>query len=124
MKITREEVERVAQLAHLELSPKEAEMYQGQLDAILTYIDKLKQLDVSKVEPMYQVHFDGSGHTNPFRTQSYGADTHTHPDGTVESAHSELRNDELRPCGTAEALFGQSSGAAKPFFRVPKVIER
>ena len=55
MKITREEVLRVAQLAHLELSPEEVEMYRGQLDEILAYIGKLEQLDVSNIEPMTQL---------------------------------------------------------------------
>ena len=55
MKISREEVIRVAELAHLELSPEEIDTYRGQLDEILSYIDKLKELDVTSVEPMAQV---------------------------------------------------------------------
>lgn len=104
MKITREDVLRVAELAHLELSGDEAEMYRGQLDSVLTYIDKLKTLDVSRAEPMAQVTFNTG-----LQTQ------HEHP---------ELRDDALQPCGTAADLFGQAPDAAKPFFRVPKVIDR
>ena len=52
MKISREDVLRVAELAHLGLSPEEVEKFQAQLDGILNYIDKLNQLDVSQVEPM------------------------------------------------------------------------
>ena len=46
MKISRENVLRVAELAYLELTPEEIETYQGQLDGILTYIEKLNELDV------------------------------------------------------------------------------
>ena len=45
---------RVAELAHLDLTPEEVETYQGQLDGILNYIEKLNELDVSEVEPMAQ----------------------------------------------------------------------
>ena len=55
MKISREDVLRVAQLAHLELAPEEVETYRGQLDEILSYIGKLQELDVSNVEPMTQM---------------------------------------------------------------------
>src|ERR1700680_2364119 len=55
MKISREEVLRVAELAHLELTESEVETYRGQLDAILAYSEKLNELDTSAVEPMAQV---------------------------------------------------------------------
>ena len=74
MKISREDVLRVAELAHLELSPEEIETYRGQLDEILTYIDKLKELDVANVEPMAQVLF--TSHATPAEekraTRSFG----------------------------------------------------
>jgi aspartyl-tRNA(Asn)/glutamyl-tRNA(Gln) amidotransferase subunit C len=101
MKISREDVLRVAELAHLELSPEEVETYVGQLDEILTYIDKLKELDVTKVEPMAQVLFPQSG-----------------------DAHPELREDTPRPCDVADAVLSRAPDAEKPFFRVPRVIER
>ena len=49
--ITRDEVLHVARLARLELSDTEIERMREQLDAILTYIDRLKALDVTGVEP-------------------------------------------------------------------------
>ena len=106
MKISREEVLRVAELAHLELSPGEIETYRGQLDEILTYVDKLKELDVANVEPMAQVLFTPAG-----------------ADGVI-SFHPELREDVLRRSDVADAVLSQAPEAAKPFFRVPKVIER
>jgi aspartyl/glutamyl-tRNA(Asn/Gln) amidotransferase C subunit len=48
-------VERVAELAYLDLSEAELENYRNQLDDILEYIGKLDELDTSRVEPMAQV---------------------------------------------------------------------
>ena len=51
MKITIDEVNYVAALARLELKPKEAEAMAGQLDKILSYVDKLNEIDTSQTEP-------------------------------------------------------------------------
>jgi aspartyl-tRNA(Asn)/glutamyl-tRNA(Gln) amidotransferase subunit C len=104
MKISREEVLRIAELAHLGLSAEEVDTYRGQLDGILSYIDKLKQIDISNVEPMAQVLHAGAG-----------------PD---KDAHPELRNDTLLPCDIADGVLAAAPDAEKPFFRVPKVITR
>ncbi|MFQ5456997.1 MAG: Asp-tRNA(Asn)/Glu-tRNA(Gln) amidotransferase subunit GatC [Myxococcota bacterium] len=55
MKITREEVLHVATLARLRLSEEEVETYARQLDAILSYVDKLEELDTKDIEPMAHV---------------------------------------------------------------------
>lgn len=52
-KITLEEVLHVARLARLELTPDEAKQMQGQMDAILGYIDELDELDLSDVPPTF-----------------------------------------------------------------------
>jgi aspartyl-tRNA(Asn)/glutamyl-tRNA(Gln) amidotransferase subunit C len=101
LKISREDVLRVAELAHLELTPEEIELYLGQLDEILAYVDKLQKLDVANVEPMAQVLFP-----------------------STSSDQLELRDDTMLPCGVADAVLAQAPDAAKPFFRVPRVIER
>jgi len=106
MKISREDVLRVAELAHLELSAAEVDTFRSQLDEILTYVDKLKELDVTHVEPMAQVLFAPAGAT-----------------GDPESDPA-LREDVLRPSRVADAVLSQAADSAKPFFRVPKVIER
>jgi aspartyl-tRNA(Asn)/glutamyl-tRNA(Gln) amidotransferase subunit C len=49
--ISREDVLHVARLARLELSEPELERMREQLNSILTYIDRLKELDVTGVEP-------------------------------------------------------------------------
>jgi aspartyl-tRNA(Asn)/glutamyl-tRNA(Gln) amidotransferase subunit C len=107
MKISPEDVRRVAELAQLELSPEEAETYRGQLDEILTYVDKLKELDVTGIEPMAQVLFAPIAAT-----------------GSSENRHPDLREDTPRPCDVAGPVLAQAADSSKPFFRVPKVIER
>lgn len=49
MKISKVEVERVADLARLELSAAEVEKMTGQLDTILQYVAKLDEVDTSGV---------------------------------------------------------------------------
>jgi aspartyl-tRNA(Asn)/glutamyl-tRNA(Gln) amidotransferase subunit C len=105
MKITREDVLRVAELAHLELSEAEIEMFSRQLDSILTYVDKLNELDTSSVEPMAQV--------APPAASGQGV-----------AAGTPLRQDELVPCDIVGDVLGGAPDASPPYFRVPRVIER
>jgi len=49
MKITREEVRHVAKLARLDLTDAEVDRMTGQLDAILSYVAKLDELDTAGV---------------------------------------------------------------------------
>jgi aspartyl-tRNA(Asn)/glutamyl-tRNA(Gln) amidotransferase subunit C len=109
MKISREDVLRVAQLAHLELAPEEVETYRGQLDEILAYIGKLQELDVSNIEPLTQM--------RPRNTDSASG-------ASTTGVEPELRDDVAVPCDVADAVLAEATDAAKPFFRVPKVIER
>ncbi len=114
MTISREDVLRVAQLAHLDLSHEEIEMYRGQLDKILAYIGKLQELDVSQVEPMTQMlpqAFVGTPHEAP-------------TPGDASEAEPDLRDDVVRTCNVAADVLAHAPDAAKSFFRVPKVIER
>jgi aspartyl-tRNA(Asn)/glutamyl-tRNA(Gln) amidotransferase subunit C len=100
MKITREDVLRVAELAYLDLSEAELETYRKQLDDILEYAGKLNELDTSSVEPMAQVLAENQ---------------------TVDAT---LREDLVVPCAVAEDVLAQAPDPEPPFFRVPKVIER
>jgi aspartyl-tRNA(Asn)/glutamyl-tRNA(Gln) amidotransferase subunit C len=100
MKITKETVLYVADLAHLEIKEAEVETYRQQLDQILTYVDKLNQLDTSGVDPLAQIVAAAAGPSAGWR------------------------EDEAFEAGvTAEALEAAPDANA-PFFRVPKVIER
>ena len=53
--ISREDVEHVAELARLELTAAEKEQFIAQLNDILTYFEKLNELDTTDVEPTSQV---------------------------------------------------------------------
>ena len=55
MKISKQEVDHVAKLARLELSEQEQEKLTDQLSNILTYVEKLNELDTTGVEPTAHV---------------------------------------------------------------------
>jgi aspartyl-tRNA(Asn)/glutamyl-tRNA(Gln) amidotransferase subunit C len=63
MKITLQDVEKVAKLARLEVSPAEKEAFANQLSQILTHVETLKQYDTDGVEPTATV----LGQVNVFR---------------------------------------------------------
>ena len=99
MKISREDVLKVAALANLELSDAEVDTYRGHLDDILTYIDKLNEIDTSGIEPLTQVVAAAAG-------------------------DSSLREDVIvRADVITEVLQGAPDPEA-PYFRVPRVIEK
>ena len=99
MKISREDVLKVAALANLELSDAEVDSYRGHLDDILTYIDKLNEIDTSGVEPLTQV-------------------------VAAPTDDSGLRDDVVvRADVITEVLQGAPDPEA-PYFRVPRVIEK
>ena len=51
MKITSEEVAHVANLAHLDMTQEEVEGMTKQLDTILSYVDKLGELNTDGIKP-------------------------------------------------------------------------
>ena len=51
MKITKEEVEHVANLARLELDEGAMEQFAAQIGDILAYVDKLKKVDTAGIAP-------------------------------------------------------------------------
>jgi aspartyl-tRNA(Asn)/glutamyl-tRNA(Gln) amidotransferase subunit C len=100
LKISREDVARVAELAYLDLTEDELETYRAQVDEILEYIGKLNELDTASVEPMAQVLADD------------------------QTADATLRDDVVVPCNVAAEILKQAPDPEPPYFRVPKVIER
>ena len=94
MKITIDEVEYVANLARLELKPAEAAAMADQLAQILSYVDKLNELDTSKVEPT------------------------THAISTTNA----FRDDELRDSLGQEKALANSPRQNGEAFVVPRVI--
>jgi aspartyl-tRNA(Asn)/glutamyl-tRNA(Gln) amidotransferase subunit C len=55
MALSREEVLHVAELARLSLRPEEVELFTRQLNDILDYVQKLKELDTTAVAPLAHV---------------------------------------------------------------------
>jgi len=95
-RLSRDEVERIAALASLELTPDEAETFTRQLADILAYAEQVQQLDTSGVPPTAHV-----------------------------LAWPPLdRADEIRPSSDRAVVLAQAPDAADDagLFRVPRVI--
>jgi aspartyl-tRNA(Asn)/glutamyl-tRNA(Gln) amidotransferase subunit C len=54
-KLSRDDVLRLANLSRLKLSDDEIERFRNELSSILEYVEKLDAVDVSGLEPTYQV---------------------------------------------------------------------
>lgn len=89
------DVNYVAHLARLSLSPEEAQKLGLQLGQILGYIDKLNELDVSQVEP--------TAHAVPLVNVT--------------------RPDEVRPSLPNEDALRNAPAKANGLFVVPKIVE-
>ncbi len=55
MKLKKQEIKKIADLARLELTDKELEIYGSQLSDVLGYVDQLQEVDVTGIEPTAQV---------------------------------------------------------------------
>lgn len=95
MRITKDEVKYVAELARLYLSDDEIEQFTGQLDSILDYIEQLKELDVKDVLPTSQ----------------------------SISAENVLKEDVVDNTFKKELSLSNAPMQEEGFFKVPKVIE-
>jgi aspartyl-tRNA(Asn)/glutamyl-tRNA(Gln) amidotransferase subunit C len=103
--VSMEEVERVAELANLDLAADEKPRMQRDLSAMLEYVAQLGELDTTGVEPMAQV----SDLLDAGADLGYGA---------------ELRPDALRPSLDRAAVMREAPETDGAFFKTPKVIER
>jgi aspartyl-tRNA(Asn)/glutamyl-tRNA(Gln) amidotransferase subunit C len=95
MKLTCEQVQRVALLAQLSLMPEELEQLTDQLQHILQYMEKLSELDTSEIEPF------------------------TH----AVSISNIFREDIVSNTPNTDAILANAPAKSKTFFRVPKIIE-
>ena len=94
-KITIAMVRHVARLARLSLSDAEQERLRADMDQMLSYVDKLSELDTANVPPTAQVGEAG---------------TPRRPDAvTCESA--------------PEAMLANAPSSERGYFKVPKIIE-
>ena len=55
MKLTLDQVKKVAKLANLQLTGEEEELYSEQISKILGYMDKLNEVDTEGVEPVFNI---------------------------------------------------------------------
>lgn len=98
MPISEADIERIAQLAHLEITAEERRVFAPQIAEIVTYVEQLNEIDTSAIEP------------------ALGGLT---PEG--EQTESS-RADEVQPSlGQTQAL-DQAPDPAAGHFRVPKVL--
>jgi aspartyl-tRNA(Asn)/glutamyl-tRNA(Gln) amidotransferase subunit C len=95
MKITKQEVEHVALLARLKFSEAEKERFTTQLNSILEYMDTLKELDTTQVEPT----FHAVARKNVFR------------------------EDQVLSSNPQDLSLSNAPDGDRGFFRVPKIIE-
>jgi aspartyl-tRNA(Asn)/glutamyl-tRNA(Gln) amidotransferase subunit C len=112
MKVTEKDVTYVADLANLELSEEERGRMVRDLNSILSYIDRLNELDTRKVAPMAQV------------SDRYGVDQSKQGSERFAYASREDIPLGLRPSLPREEALGNAPESDGTFFRVPKVIER
>jgi aspartyl-tRNA(Asn)/glutamyl-tRNA(Gln) amidotransferase subunit C len=99
LKITEKEVRYVANLGNVRLTDEEIPRMARDLEEILTYIDKLNELDTTNVEPMAQVLFEAD-----------------------ETAT--LREDVERPTLGSETALANAPLSGGGYYKVPLVIER
>lgn len=94
-KLTREQVQHIANLARLALSDEEQALYQGQLSAILEYFERLRELDTEAIPPT----------------------------ATVLPLHNVVRADEVGPPFPREDILSNAPDAEDGCFQVPAVLE-
>lgn len=97
MKTSEKDVRYIAELAHLQLDDDEVSAYQGDLEQILTYVDKLDELNTDDVEPMSHV---------------------------ISAGTNVLRDDEPTPSFDRDQALANASRSGAGHFKVPRVIER
>ena len=93
--LTREDVAQIALLARLRLLPKELDQLTVELQSILQYMDKLRELDISEIEPFTQA---------------------------VDTSNA-LREDVVTNTSDPDRILWNAPAKAKSFFKVPKIIE-
>ena len=97
MALSLDEVRKIAVLARLQLSTEQETLFAGQLSSILEYVEQLRELDVSQVEPM--THALAAGDAAPWRA------------------------DEVAPSLTPDEALANAPAREGTCFKVPRIIE-
>ena len=95
MRLTREEVEHIAELARLGLTEEEKDRLADQLSAILEYFQVLQQLDTATVPPTT----------------------------TVIPLTNVMSEDQVEPSSPREDMLANAPSAVDGFFRVRAILE-
>jgi aspartyl-tRNA(Asn)/glutamyl-tRNA(Gln) amidotransferase subunit C len=106
MSVSEQDVDRVAELANLELTSSEKAQMLRDLNSVLGYFAQLNELDTSSVPPMEQV---------------FGQITVA---GESAATAPRFRPDEVAPSLSRDQVMACAPDTDGIFFRVPKVIER
>ncbi|TYQ18372.1 UNVERIFIED_CONTAM: aspartyl/glutamyl-tRNA(Asn/Gln) amidotransferase subunit C [Acetivibrio alkalicellulosi] len=95
MKVTKETIEHVANLARLNLSEKEKERLTTDMENIISYVDKLNQLDTKGVK--------STEHVIPIKNV--------------------FREDEVKPSFSRDKILSNAPEVEDGCFKVPKIVE-
>jgi aspartyl-tRNA(Asn)/glutamyl-tRNA(Gln) amidotransferase subunit C len=95
MKLTREQVTHIAELARLALTDEELALYQEQLSAVLEYAERLQSLDTDAISPT----------------------------ATVLPVHNVMRADEPRSSMARDDILANAPQTKDGCFRVQAVLE-
>ena len=100
MSVDAKTVKRIGRLARIRVEEDEVAKYQGEINAILGFVEQLGEVDVTGVEPMTAV----IANKTRLREDVIGADP-------------------LTGGGVRDAVLANAPAAEHGFFGVPKVIE-
>ena len=95
MSVDTETVRRIAHLARIAVADDEVEHLQGELNAILRWVEQLEEVDVANVEPMT----------------------------SVTPMAMKMRDDIVTDGGIADDVVGNAPATQDHYFVVPKVVE-
>ena len=98
MPITQADIEKVANLAHLELAEEELKMFGPQMAEIVNYVEQLNEIDTTNVEPAI-------GGLTPESEETDSS-----------------RNDEIHGSLGQKTALAEAPDPAAGHFRVPKVL--
>jgi aspartyl-tRNA(Asn)/glutamyl-tRNA(Gln) amidotransferase subunit C len=98
MPINESDIEKIAQLAHLEITDEERRVFAPQIAEIVAYVEQLNEIDTAAIEP------------------ALGGLT---PEGEQTKTS---RHDEVQPCLGQKLALEQAPDPASGHFRVPKVL--
>ena len=92
--ITQKDIEKISRLAQIEIK-EEKELIASQINNVINWVEKLKEVDTQNVEPMINVHENSLN----------------------------LNNDEVSDGNIADDVLKNAPQALYGYFAVPKVIE-